>query len=233
MSTQQKNKGGRKGGKIYPRHSLEMLDSHIELISSKASKTPYDRKSFCAGIFNLKHNNECKVRISSLKQFGLIEEKENKLTATDLCVRIAARSSTERSHFYEEAFRNVPLFKMAYETFSGTTVTAAQIATYAADTLGVHFDNRENFAIKLVESAKKAGLCKDDNDGYFFELVTLESIEAIPDATKEEEQDKKPPPKKLTVDTNRTVNIEVKIDSTLDPETLEKHLKKLKKFGLI
>jgi hypothetical protein len=235
MSEQKKGKHGRTGGKTYPRYSLEDLDEHVGLIASKTSRKPHDNVSFCMGIFNLKYNPTCQMKISALKQFGLIEKKEGNLAATELCVRIAARPDDDRAPFYREAFKNVTVFKQALETFSGRTATTSQIATYATDSIGIHLDNKDDFAAKLIESAKKAGLCKEDKEGYFFEPVTLADDEASPDTTKEEkEQGLKPSsPKKPTVDTSRTVTVEVKIDSTLDPETLEKYLEKMKKFGLI
>jgi len=236
LSQEGKHKGGRKGGKTYPRYSLEELDKYIERVSSKASTKPLDHKSFCAGVFDIKHNPVCKTKISALKQFGLIEEKGNELLATQLCKQVGFRPKEERAPYYAEAFKKVDLFVLAAGTYGGKKATLAQLGTYAVETLGIHFDNKEGFATKLIDSAKIAGLCHEQDDGYVFSSIdSSETQEREAEGTTEGgvQAPAKPPEQKTESRTGGRVNIELKIDSTVSPEQLEKYLQKLRDFGLI
>ncbi len=87
-----------------------------------------------------------------------------------------------------------------------------------------------------MDSAKIAGLCAEQDDGYLF--VLIEPSEQQEKEIEETMESGTPVVAKLFKQkveacTGGRVNIELKIDSTLDPEVLEKHLRKLRDFGLI
>jgi hypothetical protein len=65
-------KGGRKGGTIFPRLNLKQALEYSKKLVSKTAVAPQPGATILAGVFN-NAGPEGKVRLSALKQFGLLE----------------------------------------------------------------------------------------------------------------------------------------------------------------
>jgi hypothetical protein len=239
MSKSQKtsSSSGPKGGTRYPRYSLTELEPQLKLIASKTTTAALDYESFCMGVFGVGYKDVCQVKMSSLKQFGLVQYEKNQISATNLCRKIALRDDNEREVLFRKAFYNVNPFLRVLQTFSGRKSSASEIGTFAVETVKVHIDNKDDFVEKFIDSAKKAGLCADDQGMYRLQLIemtedTTDLQTNIEPETMDEQDTENGFPSTIK-SKHGNVKIEVKVDPTLDPEKLEKQLEKLRKYGLI
>ncbi|MHA1636463.1 MAG: hypothetical protein ACTSUO_06265 [Candidatus Thorarchaeota archaeon] len=232
------SKKGRKGGSGFPRYDLSHLSTKLGLLASKTSQKAAKEPEFCTGILTLTAGPRCRNKIAALRHFGLLEKDE--LKATDLCIDIASHPDDEKIKYYQKAFFSCEIFKKVYETFSGREVKLTEIITYSIKPLDVHLDNSEEFVNIFTKSILFSSLAKETDDGLLIEKTTEAEIDPRTDKIIESvapNEIKEGADSDISIKRGHprtgVVNIDIKIDPTLDPEKLEEHLKKLRDYGLI
>jgi hypothetical protein len=231
---------GRKGGASFPRYDLKQLSKNFELVASKTSKKAMNEDDFCRGVLGISSGQACGYRVAALRHFGLLEKDQYK--TTELCSEIAARPKTERSSYLVKAFMSCSVFKKTYNTCSGRVVKTSEIETYANRSLGVHLENTEEFAKIFMTSAIFAGLgtattggislIKVDGVSKQTESSQISDAENAQDTPVEEVKPQPQESRQLDSDESKSA-VQIKLDSTMDPEKLEKLLKILQKYDLI
>ena len=157
----------------------------------------------------------------------------------------------------QKAFLSPKVFQEIFTTFQDDSVTKAKIKQRALG-LKVHPDSAEECVEVFVESAETAGLATTDGDSIKLAKIgaTLPTppvtdaetseetaeieIDPVADDTEEEtdeptgqeELDEEPEPHSLGR-SKGAVTVNLAVDSSSDPDKLEKQLKLLKKFGLL
>jgi hypothetical protein len=246
-------KGGRKGGTIFPRISLKQALEYSEKLVSKTHVGPQPEKTILAGVFG-NAGPEGKVRVSALKQFGLLEGDPAGYRATELAKSIGAAVQGEKAALLQRAFRFSKLFSQIFETYNGDSVTKAKVRQHAL-TLKVHPESVEECVSLFFESAEIAGLGTRDGDSIT--LLNAGAVATINGNTSEklEESDVKEKdgvgtgqlkpihqsqPKDETRNNTDSaqerkagVIVNLTVDSSSDPDKLQKQLELLRKFNMI
>jgi hypothetical protein len=245
-------KGGRKGGTIFPRITLKQALEYSSKLVSKTHTGPQPASTILPGVFGAKGPNG-QVRASALKQFDLLEGDPTAYQATSLAKLIEAAVPGEKQALVRRAFLSSKLFKLLFDTFHGDTVSAARIRQQALS-LDVHPDSADECVELFSESAQTAGIATRDGDSIT--LVNVGEIGgaaaaepaqgevagaapdlATPDQPPSDEQ------VRLNDDSNQHqgdaprhragINVNLTVDSSSDPDKLQKQLELLKKFGVI
>jgi hypothetical protein len=217
---------------MFPRYSLKLLDKYIVKVAEACSSKEMSREDFAQDVFGsgLKGPNE--IRISALRQFGLLKEPtKGQLRATKLAVEIAAHPENKRTEPYMKALLKPKIIKDALLTFSGKKTTKEQIGIIATRDLGVHIKEKKAFIKILVESATIAGACKVDKEDVEFTGIDTKPDDDL-DVTDEHEGTGESDSELSKLLAARVV-VNIKLDSNLSPEILEAHLQKLRDFNLI
>lgn len=237
MSTPKPEKPGRKGGTKYPHYSLKELQQDLMPLCSKTRPKPLSIPQIAAGIFKYSVGSvAAEIRISALRQFGLVEGKNAAIQATDVCLKAAAGSPEEKLSALRQAFLNAKPFRDAYETFRNQPTSKDKIASYAATSLEVHMDNKNDFAVKFVESAVLTELCTIQGDSITMGSWIPQELTVEEGPKREEKIMPQVPSPEAVKETKKMyggITILIQIDSALDSNKLEEHLKLLKKYGLI
>ncbi len=246
-------KGGRKGGTVFPRISLEQALQYADKLVSKTHTGPQPEKTILAGVFG-NSGTLGKVRVSALKQFGLLEGKPSAYQASPLARSIDAAVEEEKVPLLQRSFLTSKLFSELFTTYNGDTVAKGKLRQHALS-LKVHPDSAEECVGLFLESAETAHLGKRDGDS----IVLVKSGEAgVPNEQSKseddgEEQAESPaletpddggaPPKPDTEQleqvrhndsrTKSGLNVTLTVDSSSDPDKLQKQLELLRKFGVI
>lgn len=250
-ATKKAPKGGRKGGTTFPRINLDRALQYADKLVSKTHTGALSESTILAGVFG-SAGPEGQVRASALRQYGLLEGDKTAYKATPLAREIDAAPDEEKPRLLQKAFLSSKLFQEIFETFQGDTVSRAKIRQ-RAQALKVHPDSSEECTGIFLESTVTAGLGTMDGDsitladarsvaaapaveneeangGDESELTQPEeqdASQAMPNGAESQEQGQTPNPNKSSVTVNLTV------DSSSDPDKLEKQLKLLKQFGLV
>lgn len=237
-------KGVRKGGTRFPRQTLGDSLVWAKKLVAKTHLAPQPEGFVLSGVVG-NSSSTGQIRLSTLKQFGLMEGDSKGYIASELAKRIEAAPAEERSALYRTAALSPPVFKALFETFHGDEVTHAKLKQRAAE-LKVHPEETGKCADIYVASMVTAGLATLDGD-------KIEHLSAIDIATpspspliaeqgdtdeakiadgdgegpEDEAQLEVPNPKRAVF------NVNVTLDSSLDTEKLERQLRLLKKFGAI
>ena len=247
-------KGGRRGGTIFPRISLKQALEYSDKLVSKTHTGPQPEETILAGVFG-NAGPAGKVRVSALKQFGLLEGDPAAYQATELARSISAAVESEKTPLLQRALRSSKLFSKIFETYNGDTVTKAKVRQHALS-LKVHPDSAEECVSLFLESAETAGMGTRDGDSIT--LVSTGAVAAVNGDTsdkggesnvKEKEQvagtgqpapvqQSKPKDETtLNPDTGQHpkagVNVNLTVDSSSDPDKLQKQLELLRKFNMI
>jgi hypothetical protein len=239
-------KGSPKGGTRFPMQGLsDCLEWNKKLVSkTHLSAQPEDL--ILSGVVG-STSSLGKVRISSMKQFGLIDGNAKAYAASDLAKQLNSSPEEEVMALIRSCFFKPPLFEKIFETFQGDTVSKAKLKQRAAD-LSVHPDKCEQAIEQYCDSAIAAKLINLEGDNVVHSLlndIQVENSENV--ALDEAEQDslsesnddeeqffEKPAENNFTkTSTKSGINININIDSTMDVEKLSKQLELLKKFGAI
>jgi hypothetical protein len=217
---------------MFPRYSLKLLDKHIVKLAEACSSKEMSREDFSQDVFGsgLKGPNE--IRISALRQFGLLKEPtKGRLRATKLAVEIAAHPEDKRTGPYMKALLKSKIIKDALLTFSGKKTTKEQIGIIATRDLGVHIKEKNTFIKILVESATIAGACKAEKENVEFMDIGIEPDNYLD--VSDEHGDTGKSDSELSELLAARVIVNINLDSNLSPEILEALLQKLRKFDLI
>jgi hypothetical protein len=248
-------KGGRKGGTTFPRITLEKALAYSDRLVSKTHTGALPAATIRVGVFDTA-GGEGNVRISALRQYCLLEGDPKGYKATPLAKSINAAPPQERPAYLQKAFLSPKLFQEIFTTFQGDAVTKAKIKQRALG-LKVHPESAEECVGVFVESAETAGLATVNGDSI--KLAKLGALPTAPvtdmgiseetaefelnpvaDGIEEETEepvgqddlDEEPAPHKPGR-SKGGVTVNLAVDSSSDPDKLEKQLKLLKKFGLL
>jgi hypothetical protein len=245
------SKGGRKGGTIFPRIALDAALAYAKKLVSKTAVAAQPEATVLAGVFN-NAGSPGKIRLSALKQFGLIEGTPAAYKATSLAKEIeAAGDDIEKIGFIRRAFLQSKVYRELYNTYQGDETTKTKIKGRAQQ-LGVHPDASEQCTDLFMSSAGTAQLATPDGDGIRLgsatEVAAPEPIGGEPEDFPEElesgdvdttgtlsVQSAPSPDADITRPRPRTaadVTLNLSVDSSLDGDKLEKQLNLLRKFGL-
>lgn len=114
-------KGGRKGGTIFPRINLGEAVDFAKKLVGKTHSGAQPAAVILAGVFG-STSNPGKIRISALKQFGLLKGDSTAYEASDLAKQIAAAPPEEVHPLLQSACVIPPVFKTLLDTFHGDVV---------------------------------------------------------------------------------------------------------------
>jgi hypothetical protein len=245
-------KGGRKGGTTFPRIALKQALDYSDKLVSKTHTGALPEKTILAGVFG---NSGAlgKVRVSALKQFGLLDGEASAYQASELAKAIDAAVEEERVPLLQKAFLSSKLFKEMFTTYNGDTVAKGKLRQHALS-LKVHPDSAEECVELFLASAETAQLGTRDGDSITLvksgeaaanavEQVDLDEPEVEQHAAKTPEQQGVPPKSNVEAAQVRQedsgprqksgLNVTLTVDSSSDPDKLQKQLELLRKFGVI
>ncbi|MGA7769829.1 MAG: hypothetical protein WCA27_26810 [Candidatus Sulfotelmatobacter sp.] len=254
-------KGGRKGGTTFPRMGLTEALTYSDNVAKKTTTGPQSVENIRLGVFENK-GPRGGVKAAALKQYGLLEEKNDTYDSTALARKILAAIDEEKPLLWRQAFLTSKIFAQMYETYQGDLTTRPKLRSVAI-TKGVHSDNSDECVEHFVSSALKCGLAAEErSDGV--QLVAKNASEPAPCPGEDGETGDvnggaaidplaAPPPPAATPDPKVVsrakaddmspegppargkvqVNLNLHVDSSTDPETLRRQLEYLEKFGVI
>lgn len=242
---------GRKGGTRFPQEDLSRAVGYAKKLVSKTHSGPQPENNILLSVFNNK-GPAGKVRVSVLKQYGLMKGTSKAYEATQLARDITVAPPDELSPLLHKAFMQAPVFKSLFESFQNDTTSLAKLQRQAS-VQKVHVDSLSKCVDVFVKSLVFAGLGSNNADQVTLKPSALAPTSGDPDiddkdksddgadtlkpnAKQEEERDAESPSRtKLKGMTNQSsdVRVNITIDPTMDPEKLEKHLSVLKKYGVI
>jgi hypothetical protein len=238
-------KGGRKGGTRYPRIALQKALDYSKKLVSKTHVAPHPEDEILPSVFG-NSGSEGKIRASALKQFGLLQGDTKAYEATTLAKEIEAALPESRSALVRQAFlKSEPLNKI-FDTFHGDTISKAQIVRRVKE-LDVHPDLADECAQIFLESALTAELGTLSGDALALVPATLDTATSTGDedqnpASNEhvtgdrdhaEKTVRVPPQGAVTQQSKPGLSVNLNVDSSSDPDKLEKQLKLLRDFGVI
>ncbi|MGH9327570.1 MAG: hypothetical protein ACRD2B_12930 [Terriglobia bacterium] len=196
------------------------------------------------------------MRASALKQFGLMGGNVSAYRATELAKEIDAALPDDRYALLRRAVLSSKLFNKIFDTFHGDSVSKAQIAKRAKELI-VHPDSADDCAQLFIESAITAGLGTMDG-----ESITLVNAGAVvtaavdpgegadaeePEGEQQEAAAARAAAAAAAAKNNagatdaaagkrgnkHGLSVSLNVDSSSDPDKLEKQLKLLREYGVI
>lgn len=245
-ATKKPPKGGRKGGTIFPKLNLQKALEYGKKLVAKTHIGAQPEDEILPGVFG-NSGPEGRVRASALKQFGLMQGDAKAYQATKLAKDIDAALPDGRPALLQRALLASKLFDKIFDTFHGDTVSKAQIAKRAKE-LDVHPESADECAQLFIDSAIIAGLGTMSGDSIV--LVNSGTVVA-PAADPGEGDDVEEPEgaepgaaaaaaKKGTGNAGLPPSrnkpglaVSLNVDSSSDPDKLEKQLKLLREYGVI
>ncbi len=249
-ATKKPPKGGRKGGTIFPKLNLQKALEYGKKLVAKTHIGAQPEDEILPGVFG-NSGPEGKVRASALKQFGLMQGDAKAYQATKLAKDIDAALPDGRPALLQRALLASKLFDKIFDTFHGDTVSKAQIAKRAKE-LDVHPESADECAQLFIDSAITAGLGTMSGDSIV--LVNAGAVVAPTadpgEGDNVEEQEGAEPgaaaaeaaaaAKKGTGNAGLPprgnkpgLAVSLNVDSSSDPDKLEKQLKLLREYGVI
>jgi hypothetical protein len=240
-------KGGRRGGTLFPKINLQKALEYGKKLVSKTHNGLQPEQTILVGVFNNK-GPEGGVRASALKQYGLMEGDAAKgYVASQLARDIEAAIPEERPALAQKAFLTPKLFKQVYDTLQPDTVSRARVRQVVV-TAKVHPESADECVGCFIDGAVHADLGALDGENIALTnagavtapVVTLtengqgleELEENIEEAALEHEAGGQPRGQTGGVP-NADVRVTLTVDSSSDPDKLEKQLKLLKQYGLL
>jgi hypothetical protein len=245
-------KGGRKGGTRFPNVNLQKALEYAKKLVSKTHNGPQPEQTILVGVFNNK-GSDGKIRASALKQYALLEGDTKGYAASRLAREIEAAMPQERPALMQQAFLSSKIFKQVYDTLRSETASRARVRQVVISG-EVHPDLADGCVTCFIDGAVYAGLGTLDGEN-----VALTDASAAPassptnadnQAVEEpengaEESDAEHQSEEAELATNNggasrqtgpgepNVRINLTVDSSSDPDKLEKQLKLLKQYGLL
>jgi len=245
-------KGGRKGGTLFPRINLQKALEYSKKLVSKTHNGPQPEETILVGVFNNK-GPKGGIRASALKEYGLMEGDAAAYSATPLARQVEAAVPEERQALIRTAFLTPKLFKRIYETLQSETVSRARVSQVVV-TAKVHPDSAEECVVCFIDGALQSGLGSLDGEN-----LALTNAGAVPAASEngqdveeldetaeepEHEAGNAEAGSQVTNDGGQRphqtgdlaradIRVNLAVDSSSDPDKLEKQLKLLKQYGLL
>jgi hypothetical protein len=250
--TKKTEKGGRKGGTLFPKINLGQSLDYAKKLVSKTHTGPQPEKTILPGVLG-NAGSVGRIRASALKQFGLLEGTPAAYKATQLAREIDAALPDDRPSLLQRTFFSSKLFKQLFDIFHGDTVSKSKIEQRAKG-LDVHPESAEECAQLFVDSAITACLGTLEGDSLTLTNAGAIAPAAEPDTGDDEEPENQEPAGEINEEQNvpdkkngsgrgsqtppphgakpgLTVNLTV--DPSSDPDKLEKQLKLLRQYGVI
>lgn len=237
-------KGVRKGGTRFPRQPLTDALGWSKKLVIKTHLSPQPRDVILSGVVGAS-SSIGEIRISSLKQYGLIEGDSKAYAATQLAKSIESAPSEEQTSFLRSAALTPSVFKSLFDTFQGDKVSIAKLRQRASE-LAVHPEEAEKCVDNYVTSIVIASLAKIEGDKVnHISAAEMSNTSSVQDRSAEQDgvvdgdfredairdDDIENSP---TIRRQRAVfNVSINLDASLDAEKLEKQLKLLKRYGAI
>ncbi|MGD0793241.1 MAG: hypothetical protein ABR920_15850 [Terriglobales bacterium] len=249
--TKKPPKGGRKGGALFPKLNLQKALEYSKKLVAKTHTGAQPEDVVLPGVFG-NSGPEGKVRASALKQFGLMEGDAKAYHASQLAKDIDAALPDGRPLLLQRALLTAKAFNKIFDTFHGDTVSKAQIAKRAKE-LEVHPESADECAQLFIDSAITAEAGTMSGDA----VALIAAGAAAAPAADPNEDDEAQGPERTEDEAAATAkaaaaaksaaggNIEparvnkpgltvnLNVDSSSDPDKLEKQLKLLRDFGVI
>src|SRR5688572_28985133 len=114
-------KGGRRGGKIIPHYGLEDALVWSDKLVSKTYNSPQPLDLIKASVVEAK-SAVGDIRVSALRQYGLLSGTSAALTATPLAHQIKSAPVDEQKRLIKQAALRPEIFRGLFTTFHGDTV---------------------------------------------------------------------------------------------------------------
>jgi hypothetical protein len=240
-------KGVRKGGTRYPRYTLAETITWARKLVSKTHLGAQPQDIIFASVVDSK-STAGEIRVSALKQYGLMQGPSKAYEATPLAKAIVAAPVDELPTLLSQAALSPPIFKSLFDTFHGDEFPRAKIRQRAAD-LQVHPDQADQCVDIYVAALEFSGLGSVNGDKISHRpaaapVNTLDenSNEDESDQANEAGEDEHDPeaddieeagalPRSATP--RAVFHVNVNLDASLDTEKLQKQLQLLKRFGAI
>lgn len=242
-------RGVRKGGTRFPRYELKDALVWARKLVSKTHLGPQPDDIIFASVVGAK-NSTGQVKVSALRQYGLMDGSTKGYFATKLSKSIAASPDEDLKSLYATAALAPDIFRSLFNTFHGDEVSVSRIRQRAAD-LKIHPDEAARCVDLYISALTTAELAtvsgeivshqststpvqsEDANTSSGIENLTdqesdpaLGDIDAQDLNESEELASGQPKPRAI-------FNVNVNLDSSLDTEKLERQLSLLKRFGAI
>lgn len=235
-------KGGRKGGTIYPHISLQKALDYGKKLVSKTHIGSQPEDEILPGVFG-NSGPDGKVRASALKQFGLMQGDATAYEATQLAKDIEAALPEGRPALLQRAVLSSKIFNKIFDTFHGDTISKAQISKRAKE-LDVHPESADECAELFVDSAITSEL--GTMSGESLVLLNAGTVASpAPESTESAESKQEEHTEVTAAKTGASakadvahankpsLTVSINVDSSSDPEKLEKQLKLLRDYGVI
>lgn len=237
--------GSPKGGTRYPRHKFSEALPMARKLVAKTHLAPQPLAIILSGVVGAT-SSVGKVKVSSLRQYGLLEGESSSISASDLARQIAASPADEVGPLMRQAVLTPSVFKALFDTFHGDDVTKAKLMQRAA-ALKVHPDETENCVEIYIDSLVTAGLLRVEGDRVHHvsasDLLYDTKPEDPSDEIAEDDASEDEPGVNILREeipstiqrksTGGTVTVTIALDSSLDTDKLERQLVLLKKYGAI
>jgi len=240
-----------KGGARFPRQPLADALPWARKLVSKTHLAPQAKDVVLSGVVATR-GPRGEIKISTLKQYGLMEGTSAAYTATDLAKNICRAPDNELKPLYQSSVLNAKVFNLLFETFHGDEVTRAKLKQRVSE-LNVHPDELDNCVDIYIASMQLAGLGISDGDRFSHismedrgKIVSASENNAAAqssDAPVELKDDHAPTSddhkKEDVIDKRRirqngsVFNINVNLDASLDTDKLERQLQLLKRYGAL
>lgn len=250
-------KGGSKGGTRFPQIDLQKALEYGKRLVSKTHNGPQSEQTILVGVFNNK-GPAGQVRASALKQYGLMEgDTDEGFVASQLARDIEGAVPEERLALVQRAFLSPKLFKQIYDTLQPDTVSRARVRQVVI-AVKVHPDSADKCVACFVDGAIYAGLASADGENIALTNAGSVLVPPPPAEGDQHTEDREELADEAELEhegeeaTSQAVNdgdvqqrrnraelstadvrVNLAVDSSSDPDKLEKQLKLLKQYGLL
>jgi hypothetical protein len=254
MSENKKASGGRKGGTQFPQISLKKAVEYAQKLVSKVHTGPQPETVILKGVFN-SSGSDGRIRASALKQYDLMTGLSSAYDATDLARSIHSAPTDELPPLLARACLSPKVFKTLFHTFQQDTVSKAKIRQQVLQ-LKVHPESADKCVEIFVGSLLYSGLGIDRNGEVEISGGVHPKTPPPEAETKSENPGDEEPKENGIADEDKGGEGEPQRESTgkgfsaplaapkaqfqvalnldtMDPEKLEKHMKILKRYGVI
>lgn len=234
----------KRGGARFPKHKLEDALGWAAKLVSRTHASPQPEEIIFAAVVTSRGSTG-DIKIAALKQYGLMEGTSTGYSATDLARRISAAPDEDAAPLIAEAALSPPVFKQLYDTFAPGEATRGRLKQRTSD-LKVHPDNADECVDSYISALVTAGLARGEGDKLIHfapnEIAAPQNQEATPlqpvddntEQTVADERLTKTEDAPVTAARGRSaVTVTVNVDSTMDPDKLEKQLALLKRYGAL
>ena len=232
----------KKGGSMFPRIALEDAVQFSGTLHSMTYERPLQRDIVFPAVFNAR-SWLGSVRASALKQYGLMEGNVHGYQATNLAGAIASTSGEKRSSLLQRACLTPRVFERlsaAVDLFDGLTEERKiplSVLHEAVVNLGVHPDSAQECVDIYVASLEFSGLAAQVGD-----FIRPATTKRSPECENLGLENADPNPlhrsalseaKAAGARYDLAHGITIKIDGSLSPADLRRHIHILREEGLL